>query len=438
MGQTRYATRVRGVAILTTAIALAVMLGLAVVTIRPGGTAPVALVERARAAGRFTDSIGINVHLSYRTTGYGDTRRVTALLEQLGVRHLRDGVTLGQTDVCRDDRALAADGFRFTYITQANPTLAQLTSWASCVGRATEAFEGLNEYDISHPSSDANWAATVRSSQQELYRSVKGTPELAAFAVVGPSLTSEAAFRTVGDLSPDLDAGNMHDYFSTHEPETGGWGLGGYGSIAYNIRIARVVDPAKPIESTETGYGTDRAERTVDDVAQATYLPRLLLQQFADGVPRTFSYELLDEGGAPFGHYGIVDGDLSPKPAYTALASLIAVLRDTTDAFSTGTLRYTIDGASDDVHHVLLQKRDGRYALALWIAASSYDPATRQSRDVPPEAITLQIAAPLRSAAVYAYGSDWRLHRTPLSTTAPLHVTIGDRVTLVELVPAHA
>ena len=429
----------RGVAILpTAAIALAVLLGSAIATIRHGGSAPAALVERARAAGQFTDSIGINVHLSYRDTGYGDTRRLTALLRQLGVRHLRDGVTLGQTDVCRDDRTLAADGFRFTYITQADPTPAQLTNWAACVGPAIEAFEGLNEYDISHPASDTNWAATVRSSQQDLYRSVKGTPKLASFAVIGPSLTSEAAYRTVGDLSPDLDAGNMHDYFANHEPETGGWGLGGYGSIAYNMRVARAVDPTKPIESTETGYGTDRAERTVDDVAQATYLPRLLLQHFADGVPRTFGYEFLDEGGAPFTHYGIVNGDLSPKPAYTALASLIAVLRDTTGGFSTGTLRYTIDGDSSNVHHVLLQKRDGRYALALWIAASTYDPATRRSRDVPPQTVTLQIATPLRSAAVYAYGSDWRLHRTPLPAAPPLHVTIGDRVTLVELVPARA
>jgi hypothetical protein len=430
---------VRGAAILpTAAVALAVLLGSAVATIRHGGSAPVALVERARAAGQFTDSIGINVHLSYRDTGYGDTRRLTALLRQLGVRHLRDGMTLGQTDICRDDRALAADGFRFTYITQADPTPAQLTNWAACVGPAIEAFEGLNEYDISHPASDTNWAATVRSSQQDLYRSVKGTPKLAAFAVIGPSLTSEAAYRAVGDLSPDLDAGNMHDYFANHEPETGGWGLGGYGSIAYNMRVARAVDPTKPIDSTETGYGTDRAERTVDDTAQATYLPRLLLQHFADGVPRTFDYELLDEGGPPFTHYGIVNGDLSPKPAYTALASLIAVLRDTSDSFSTGTLRYTIDSEGSDVHHVLLQKRDGRYALALWIAASSYDPATRRSRDVPPQAVTLRIATPLRSAAVYAYGSDWRLHRTPLPATPPLHVTIGDRVTLIELVPARA
>ena len=165
------------------------------------------------------DSIGLNVHFSYRETGYGNLQRVTALLKKLGVRHLRDGVTLDRTDVCHDDRALAADGFRFTYITQANPTAAQLTRWASCVAPATEAFEGLNEYDISHPTSDADWAGTLRSSQRDLYRSIKGTPELAAFGVVGPSLTSEAAFRTVGDLSPYLDTETST--FTAADPKRG-------------------------------------------------------------------------------------------------------------------------------------------------------------------------------------------------------------------------
>jgi hypothetical protein len=428
----------RGAALLTTvAIAFVMVLGSAIATLRPGKSAPAVLDERAQAAGKFIDSIGLNVHLSYRSTGYGDAQRVRSLLQQLGVRHLRDGVTPGQTDVCRDDRALAADGLRFTYITSPHPTTAQLTACTSCTGPATEAFEGLNEYDISHPPSDLNWSATVRSSQQDLYHAVKATPSLAGFEVSGPSLTSEAAFRAVGDLSPDLDAGNMHDYFAAHEPETSGWGLGGYGSVAYNIRVARDVAPDKPIDSTETGYGTDRTDRTVDETAQATYLPRLLLDHFAAGVPRTFGYEFLDEGGPPFGHYGIVNSDLSPKPAYVALASLITVLRSGgRNVSATGTLRYTLDGSDASVHHVLLQKADGGFMLAVWLASSGYDSATQQYHAPAPQPLVLTIATPLRSAAIYAYGPDWRLLRTALPAASPLRVTISDRVTLVELVPA--
>jgi hypothetical protein len=418
------------------AAALGVIVTLAVAMQHPAEPMDLASGERAQAAGRFVDSIGVNVHFSYRDTGYGNTARVTELLSQLGVRHLRDGVTAGQMDVCANDRALALKGYRFTYITQANPTSASLRTWASCTGSAVEAFEGLNEYDISHPASDAQWATTVRNSQHQLYRSVKGTPELATLPVVAPSLTSEGAFREVGDLSADLDVGNMHNYFSFHEPETNGWGLNGYGSLAFNMRVARTVDAAKPIESTETGYGTDLAGNSVDATTQAVYLPRLLLEQFAAGVPRTFSYELIDEGGAPFGHYGIVDDHLQPKPAFIALSSLIASLRDTAQPFQTGVLHYALDGAGDDVHHLLLQKRDGHFILALWIAAPSCDAATHAAREVSPQRLSVRINERLRDASVSQYGADWRLHRTALPVAAPLRLTVTDRVTLIEIVPA--
>lgn len=55
-----------------------------------------------------------------------------------------------------------------------------------------------------------------------------------------------------------------------------------------------------------------------------------------------------------------------------------------------------------------------------------------------PLAIVLQVAAPLRSAAVHIYGFEWHLHWMPLSTMAPLHVTMGDRVPAVDLVLACA
>lgn len=424
----------RGVAALLSVAAIVVFAVFAVG--RPGKTAAAFTSEHAQPAARFIDSIGVNVHLSYRDTGYGNVQRIAALLVGLGVHHVRDGMTLDHPDVCKGDRTLSSAGMRFTFITQANPTPAQLTAWTACVGPGIEAFEGINEYDISHPKSDADWVATLRSSQRDLYRAVKGTPQTASLTVIGPSLTSEAAFDAVGNLSSDLDRGNIHNYFSNHEPETGGWGAGGYGSIAFNVRIARNVDGSKPIVSTETGYGTDRADHTVDDAAQATYLPRLLLEQFSAGIPRTFPYELVDEGGAPYGHYGVVNADLSPKPAYTALAALIAALNDTGESFTPGTLSYALNGGGANLHHVLLQKHDGSYVLALWVAAASYDSATRQTRPAISQPVTISLAERMRSADVETYGPDWRLHRAPLAASQELHLNVDDRVTLVELTPA--
>jgi hypothetical protein len=409
----------------------------------PGAAVPIAqrdapvktFVERARPAGEFADSLGVNVHLSYHWTPYARRDEVAKLVRALGVHHLRDGVTLGQPQACAAARRLAEDGVRFTFITQTHPTAAQLTTWASCAGPALEAFEGVNEYDISHPREDEQWVETLRASQHELYEGVKGTPALSHVPVIGPSLTSEAAFRAVGDLSPAIDAGNVHDYFAAHEPETRGWGLGDYGSIAYNINVARVVAPRAPLQATETGYGTDATDRTVDETAQAAYLPRLLLEHFRAGLTRTFAYELIDEGGPPFEHYGIVRPDLTPKPAFRAIASLIALLRDDTRTYAPITLRYAIDGNTDGVQHVLLQKRDGRFVLAVWLAARSYDPVTRLALPAAERTVELRPAIPLNSAALYAYGADWQLHRAALSVREPLRIKLSDRVAVVELVP---
>jgi hypothetical protein len=400
-------------------------------------TASTLRTEQARGAQTFVDSIGINVHLSYHDGPYGQFPRIASLLRGLGVRHVRDGVSSGQTDVCREDRELNAAGMRFTYLTQVNPTPQVLTDWANCVGPSIEAYEGLNEYDISHPSGDTNWPATLQTDQKALYGAVKGTPALAHLTVVAPSLTSPQAYRAVGDLSAYLDAGNMHDYSAGHDPGTAGWGANGYGSIPYNIAAARIVDGNKPIQATETGYATEATHVGVDAATQAKYVPRLFLEHFNDGVPRTFEYELVDEGGPPFGNYGIVNGALSPKPSYTALASLIALLRDGDAGTSAprAQLRYALDGDTDAVHHTLLAKRDGRLYLLLWIEKSSYDSDTLAPLTVRPQSVTLRLAGPLRRATVYRYDADRHLRPSALPTGTALHLTVTDQVSVVELIP---
>ncbi|HTJ27023.1 MAG TPA: hypothetical protein VMA36_12770 [Candidatus Limnocylindria bacterium] len=394
--------------------------------------------EQARGAQSFVDSIGVNIHLSYHDGPYGNFPAIESLLKNLGVRHVRDGVSSGQTDVCREDRALNAAGMRFTYITPAKPTPQILTDWANCVGPSIEAYEGLNEYDISHPASDADWAATDQIVQKTLYNSVKGTPALAHLTVVAPSLTSPQAYRSVGDLSSYVDAGNMHDYSAGHDPGTPGWGANGYGSIPYNISAARIVDGNKPIEATETGFATEVTHTGLDDATQAKYVPRLFLEHFNAGVARTYEYELVDEGGPPFGHFGLVTGALTPKPAYTALASLISLLRDDgrgADAAS-GTLRYALGGDTAAVHHTLLAKRDGQLYLLLWVERMGFNSDTRARLSVRSQDVTLQLAGPVSSATLYRYDDDEHLRSTRLPTGPVLHLTVTDQVSVVELTPA--
>ncbi len=445
------------------------------------GVALATLLATAQAAGpppdpaldatAFVDSVGVNVHFSYDDGPYAKREAIAKLVRTLGLRHLRDGLTAGREDICRADRGLAASGVRFTYITQAHPSSQRLVAWADCVGDAIEAYEGINEFDISHPASETDWVATLRSSQRELYAEIKSTPALAHLTVIGPSLTSTAARRAAGDLAASLDEGNTHDYFGGHEPGTGGWGLNGFGSIAFNLASARLTSGDKPVVATETGYATPPSPSSVDDATQAAYVPRLFLVQYAAGIPRTFEYELVDEGGPPFGTYGLVRHDLTPKPAFRALASLLHELsaaptqsgkpptlsgmpptqsgmpstqsgkpaaQSGTRVAEAGARQFPLDisAAAADVRHMLFARADGAFVLVVWRETAAWDPKAQRPIDVPEVAVTVRASDPHYRARVIALDADGNLVAEPHARRAgALTLQAGARVSFVEFSP---
>ena len=87
---------------------------------------------------------------------------------------------------------------------------------------------------------------------------------------------------------------------------------------------------------------------------------------------RTYSYELFDEGTTfdQGDHFGFFDTKGNAKPAALAVGNLTTILAD--DKASSGrSLAYSIVDASagkdgSNVRHVLLQKSNGTFYLALW------------------------------------------------------------------------
>jgi hypothetical protein len=401
---------------------------------RNAGAAPLRLTA-ALDATAFLDSVGVNVHFSFDDGPYARRDSVVRLIRELGVRHLRDGMTLGRDDVCRTDRRLANLGIRFTFITQAYPSASALSAWARCVGGALEAFEGINEYDNTHPADDADWIRTSRVSQAELYRLVRDEPSWARIAVVGPSFTSVGAARAVGDLSGVLDEGNTHDYFAGHEPGTPGWGPGGYGSIQFNLATARLNSGAKPIVATETGYGTLPSPQCVDEESQAIYVPRLFLDQLAAGIPRTFEYELLDEGDSLFDTYGLLRRDLSPKPAFRALASTLRELRPRHTGRRSGTMPIVVEHASPDLRSLLFARGLADYVLAVWREVSVWDPNSQRPVPVSSEPVTVLFGVRITGARVVELNAKGELVRGAPLVDPPhrINLMVGPRVTFVEL-----
>src|SRR3954471_19334335 len=73
-----------------------------------------ASAETARSADAFVDSVGVNTHVIYDDTAYRDFPTVRARLQELGVRHIRDGICGTCGWQFERYRALAGDGIKLT------------------------------------------------------------------------------------------------------------------------------------------------------------------------------------------------------------------------------------------------------------------------------------------------------------------------------------
>ena len=191
-----------------------------------------AAVETAQPADALVDTIGVNIHLNYYDTAYNNySTIIKPRLQELGIRHVRDGVIIGNTDKITKLQDLY-NSLGIKSILIADPrscTAVQARDYIKTVGVNTVAYaEGPNEPDI---SGNANWVNDTRAYQQALWNAIKGDPATANLPVVATSLTSDGAATALGNLTSYLDYGCIHNYYGGRSPETGGWGANGYGSL---------------------------------------------------------------------------------------------------------------------------------------------------------------------------------------------------------------
>jgi len=396
--------------------------------------APAFTTETALSAGSFVRSVGVNLHTTYYGTAY--TSNVSALeklVGALGVGVVRDEMDVGDAAMCAEHRAIAALGPRFDYIVHVGQTESQIRSWVGCVGAANvSSLEGPNEYNLEHPGSDSNWVAELIAEQKLISATAKAS--YPSVKVIAPAITTAAAALQVGNLSSFLDFGNIHIYFDGYQPETTGYGPhgagpNGYGSLGYFLASMAPISGSKPTIVTETGYGTAGGPGQVSAATQAKYMPRTLLDFAAAGMDEIIPYELVDEGGVPYSEYGLVNKDLSVKPAYTAVQSLLALLRDTGSA--TGSLAMETTGQTQNVEKVLFRRSDGSFALAVWLKVLSCNPATGLDVAVPAQAVTLRFTRTLQSPVSYTYNSSWKFVPKALAPAKRISLSVKDQVQVV-------
>jgi hypothetical protein len=335
------------------------------------------LTRHELSAARFLDSVGVVTHLSYVDTAYGRTADVLAKLRELGVRHIREAAPppVGQlADALRQARAVGLKATVGTGDVGVDPAQTVRDS-LGVLGDAVAAFEAPNELDN---SGDPAWAAKLTDYMPRLATAV--AEQAPGVPVIGPSLI-DASHR--GKLPADLPGlFNAHPYPGGLPPEP---------AVELALAERRASARNKKVVFTETGYHNALAAQVdqppTSEAAAAVYIPRLLATAFGAGVQRTFLYELIDNRpdpglGDPIQHWGLLRNDFSPKPAFTAVKTLIAAVRASPGPRTSGSLGWALrvdDGSRVD--RVALVRPDGSLAIALWRPVSVWDRDVRRPED---------------------------------------------------------
>jgi hypothetical protein len=356
------------------------------------------------------DSMGVNVHFTYTDTAYARQAEVLSRLQELGIRHVRDAMPSPvDSPLAAGLKAASQQGVGATLlphdpVTDPGP---MISDSVSVLGNTIDAFEGPNEPDN---AGDPGWAQKVLTYMPMLQDRVRklapGVPLLAP-SLVYASSRSEALPRVPGVL-------NAHPYSGGGPPEP---------ALGDSVRELADLEQGheRGIEFTEAGYHNAMNETDgqppVSEEAAGVYIPRLLVTAFGAGVRRTFLYELVDEKPEPGlvdqeQHFGLLRNDLSPKPAFTAVKTMITALRTSPGPSTRTHVPWAVvPQEPGEVKRLLLRRPDGSHVIALWRPVSVWDQEARQPRDPGEQPVDLNFGGWTASDV-----SVWR----PSVSTAPV------------------
>jgi hypothetical protein len=398
-------------------------------------------------------SLAFSCAIARADTPYGSAYdKVSQLLGESGIRHIRDGLHARELDLFN------RFGIKTTLIMSPPRDPRESLKELEPVAHTLAMIEGPNEVDILPQSGTYKgqpFPQGARLFQDELYAAVKENPLLKHLPVIAPSTARGDSNSKLAPLK-SFDLTVMHSYAGGAMPsrslsnET-------IDNLKNASRIQGRNEEQKPIAVTESGYHTAlRANLTLGGVqpgiseeAHRKYLPRHFAEYFNAGIARTISYEFInefaDEATNAEASFGMVRRDLTPKPAYSALKTLIGYLSEKKwDAqkkewLSPVVAAPNVSQALDfdariegsNVHHTLLRKADGTFFLLLWREVSSFD--TQKGADIKndPSRVRLTFNTPVRAATLRGLGDTKLLD----SWAAPreIDIAVPDEVVVLEI-----
>lgn len=429
-----------------------------------GGVAETGI--QARRAGDFVGSMGINIHMEYTDTPYGDTERIYEALQALGMSHFRDEINNTHAWFVARLKHIGSLGYTLCGVIEGGndyPSLGSRLESGAVVPMIAnlrpeiEAVEGPNEPDdptnppFEYGENFDKFPKGAIEESRDLWTIVRKNPEIADLPVVGMSEGTPQDFAKLAAISPvpfpDATYGNLHAY---QDGGLGDAGLPGYIYTAKEFAGKRVLWTTEMGYHNNTNYLSDGEQQGVSPRASSIYLPIAFLSGFNHGVMRTFSYELIDEFDDPNptsesggeGHYGLLNYNFTPKPAYTALQNMIALLRDSGgQSFAPGSIAIEFESGPSTMRYTLLQKSTGEFFLAIWNNLPVYQASTAQvsGQDLYPAEVpvTLRFATP-RSFTVYAPNDESGVNPTESYTSSmdsnSISINLPSQVLLIRIV----
>ena len=468
-----------------TCIVMPALLGLAS-TSTPAFSAPL----NAPAASSFRDSIGVQLHTDFQGIAYqaDTTDHMVSAIKGLGIRHVRDRVCMDKPDVCAkvfEKLSAVGDtygtgGPRVDLIVGVMPNVDAPTDRASrdalieaglrqvrdaSYASEVAGLEMVNEPDL---LKRGDWAAQTVADAKTLHR-LLAEPEFASLShlpVLAPALGRQkltSALQAAG-FTPDLaDVPNLHPYPATYSIPEAALDLPCDTTTSILDCSKDLANGSSAPVATESGYstaGTLLVSDWVTQRAQATYTLRLLLNNFNEGVARTYLYELVDLSPTPTfrNHgYGLMKARLapdnqtfrfgSPKLAYLALQRMNAIIGDLGANGRPGSLDLALTdpttGAEvpdSQIERVVLRRADGTYVLALWQRAQSFSFLNYTQRDltVAPKQVKVQLDGSAGEWTATGYMPTVSADPTVQFSGSSITVPVSDEVTLLSLTPPAA
>jgi hypothetical protein len=283
-----------------------------------------------------------------------------------------------------------------------------------------------------------DWLANLQSFMGRVWNYVRGNSDVSDVKILGPSLVKAGSYAKVGSAARQyFDIANLHNYAGGRWPGNSGWGgpnVWGhnYGSLQWAVDYPQHTWPGTTIWTTENGYKNNLPSLySVPEDVSAIYIPRLLLEEWRIGVRRTYLYELVDTD-ASLGHFGLMRGDGSRKPAFYAVQNLISLLNDPGPSFSPGDLDIDFGDSAPSVRHMLFQKRSGNFMLAIWNEVKTYDPDSRVYSDNTDSFVNVKLPAGRQFRAGYRWQRSGNVIAWGMSGDR-LNIRAKDRLLLLEI-----